>query len=179
MLWGISETVHARAFKPLPLCSANVGSSAKFCVVVCKSSLLWYLGDPLPKVGSSSKFCVVVCKSSLLWYLGAICQNRLSTKFCVVVCKSSLLWYLGDPLPKVGSSSKFCVVVCKSSLLWYLGGPLAKVGSSGKFCVVVCKSSPLWYWGSLAEEGSSAKFGVAELITYLVNEALAFSKSLC
>ena len=39
---GISETVNARAFKPLPLCSAKVGSSAKFCVVVCKSSLLWY-----------------------------------------------------------------------------------------------------------------------------------------
>ena len=47
---------------------AKVGSSAKFCVVVYKSSLLWYWGVPLAKVGSSAKFCVVVCKSSLLWY---------------------------------------------------------------------------------------------------------------
>ena len=53
---------------------AKVGSSAigqsRFCVVVYKSSLLWYWGDPLAKVGSSAKFCVVVCKSSLLWYWG-------------------------------------------------------------------------------------------------------------
>ena len=69
---------------------AKVGSSAKFCVVACKSSLLWYWGGaigrrrfisqvisalvpgggPLAKVGSSAKFCVVACKSSLLWYQG-------------------------------------------------------------------------------------------------------------
>ena len=46
---GISETVNAGAFKPLPLCSAKVGSSARFCVVECKSSLLWHLGDHWPK----------------------------------------------------------------------------------------------------------------------------------
>ena len=37
---------------------ARVGSSAKFCVVVFKSPLLWYLGVgfPLAKVGSSATF---------------------------------------------------------------------------------------------------------------------------
>ena len=49
---------------------AKEGSSAKFCVVVCKSSLLWYWGVHWPKEGSSAKFCVVVYKSSLLWYWG-------------------------------------------------------------------------------------------------------------
>ena len=49
---------------------ARLGLSAKFCVVVFKASLLWYLGGPLTKVGSSAKICVVLCKSSLLWYLG-------------------------------------------------------------------------------------------------------------
>ena len=50
--------------------NAELGLSAKFCVVVCKSSLLWYWEGPSAKVGSSAKFCVVVCKSSLLWYQG-------------------------------------------------------------------------------------------------------------
>ena len=35
------------------------------------------LGGPLAKVGSSAKFCVVVCKSSLLWYQGAISDLRM------------------------------------------------------------------------------------------------------
>ena len=30
----------------------------------------WGVGVPLAKVGSTAKFCVVVCRSSLLWYLG-------------------------------------------------------------------------------------------------------------
>ena len=93
MLWGISEMVNARAFKPLPLCSAKVGSSARFCVLVCKSSLLWY-GGPLAKVGSSAKFCVVVCKSSLLWYWwGSSAKVGSSAKFCVAVFKASILNY--------------------------------------------------------------------------------------
>ena len=42
---------------------ATLGLSAKFCVVVFKASLLWYLGrGPLAKVGSSANFCVVVFK---------------------------------------------------------------------------------------------------------------------
>ena len=64
---------------------AKEGSSAKFCVVVCKSSLLWYWGVPLAKVGSSAKFCVVVFKASLLWYWGgpSIGQSRF---ICQVLC---------------------------------------------------------------------------------------------
>ena len=42
MLWGISEMVNARAFKPLPLCSAKEGSSAKIGVAVFKASILDY-----------------------------------------------------------------------------------------------------------------------------------------
>ena len=89
-----------------------VRSSAKFCVVVFKASLLWYLGVgfPLAKVGSSAN----------IW---------------VVVLKSSLLWYLGGPLIKVGSSAKFCVVVFKSPLLWYLGSGVS-IGQSRVICQV-------------------------------------------
>ena len=49
---------------------ATLGLSAKFCVVVFKASLLWYLGGSLAKVGSSANYCVVVCRSSLLGYWG-------------------------------------------------------------------------------------------------------------
>ena len=154
---------------------AKVGSSAKFCVVVFKSSLLWYLGGPLTKVGSSAKFCVVVCKSSLLWYLGTpLARLGLFVKFGVLVFTASLLWYwgggsigqsrficqvlfsgmqvisalvLGGPLATLGLSAKFGVLVFKASLLCYIGVSLAKVGSSAKFCVVVCRSSLLGYWG--------------------------------
>ena len=67
--------------------SAKIGSSAKFCVVVCKSSLLWYWGGPSAKEGSSAKFCVVVCKSSLLWYWGVIGQRRfcVGLSFCCIL----------------------------------------------------------------------------------------------
>ena len=54
----------------------KVGSSAKFCVVVCKSSLLWYLGGPLVKFGLSAKFVVAVFKASLLWYWGGGCWPK-------------------------------------------------------------------------------------------------------
>ena len=95
------------------------------------------LGGPLAKVGSSAMFCVVVFKASLLWYLGGpLAKVGSSAMFCVVVFKASLLWYLGGPLAKVGSSAKFCVVVCKSSLLWYWGVYLiSECTSSEKFTV--------------------------------------------
>ena len=35
---------------------AKVGSSAKYCVLVFKASLLWYRG-PVDKIGSSAKLC--------------------------------------------------------------------------------------------------------------------------
>ena len=78
--------------KSFHLPAAKVGSSAKFCVVVCKSSLLWYWEGPLAKVSSSAKFCVVVCKSSLLWYQGgSLAKEGLSAKFGLAVFKVSLL----------------------------------------------------------------------------------------
>ena len=36
--------------------SANVGSSANFCVPVFKASMLYYFGGPLAKEGSSAKY---------------------------------------------------------------------------------------------------------------------------
>ena len=80
---------------------AKVGSSAKFCVVVFKASLLWYWGVPLAKVGSSAKFCISRYSRACIQGISAL--------------------VLGGPSAKVGSSAKFCVVVCKSSLLWYWG----------------------------------------------------------
>ena len=151
---------------------AKMGSSAKFCVVVCKSSLLRY-GGLLAKEGSSAKFCVVVCKSSLLWYWGgSIGQSGF---ICQVLCSgmqviSALV--LGGALAKEGLSAKFGVAVFKASILnywgsisqsrfvcqvWYssipdiyaqfLGDPSAKVSSSAKFCVLVFKAFLLWYRG--------------------------------
>ena len=63
---GISALVLGR--RPL----AKVGSfyhllSSGMQVI---SALVLGVGGPLAKVGSSSKFCVVVCRSSLLWYWG-------------------------------------------------------------------------------------------------------------
>ena len=92
--------VSARAFKPFPLCSAKVGSSARFRVVVCKSSLLWYWGVHQPKYV----------------HLPSLCSGMLVISALV----------MGGPSAKVGSSAKFYVLVCKSSLLWYQGGHWVK-----------------------------------------------------
>ena len=63
---------------------AKVGSSAKFCVLVFKASMLYSLGCPSAKVGSSANFGVLVFKASLLFYLGV---GVPSAKFGVVVFK--------------------------------------------------------------------------------------------
>ena len=57
----------------------KVRSSAKFCVVVFKASLLWYWGGPLARVGLSAKFGALVFKASLLWYWGgrSISQSKV------------------------------------------------------------------------------------------------------
>ena len=108
----------ARAFKPLPLCSAKVGSSATFCVLVCKSSLLWYWGV----IGQRRFICHVWCSSIqgiYSWFpRGSIGQSRF---ICHVLCSgmqviSALV--LGGSLAKEGSSAKFGVAVFKASLLW-------------------------------------------------------------
>ena len=66
----------------------SIGQSRFICQVwcsACTSSLLWYQRSPSAKVVSSAKFCVVVCKSSLLWYWGCICQSWFY--ICQVLCK--------------------------------------------------------------------------------------------
>ena len=146
---------------------AIVGSSVKFCVMVCKSSLLWYLGVPLVKVGL---VCQVWCNgiqgisALVLGEGGPLVKVGSSAKFCVVVFKSFLLRYLGSPLAKLGSSANFSVLVFKASLLWYWGG--RSIGHI-RVCLptlVYCyaRSSLLWYLGRwpLAKVGSSAKFCV-------------------
>ena len=63
-------------------------SSAKFVFISSVTLVLdgWGVGCPLAKVGSSAKFCVVACKSSLLWYQrGPSAKVVSSAKFCVVV----------------------------------------------------------------------------------------------
>ena len=85
--------MNARVLEGLPLCSAKVASSAKFCVVVCKSSHLWYWGG---SIGQSSFICQVLCSGmqviSAMVLGGSLTKEGLSAKFSVVVCKSSLLW---------------------------------------------------------------------------------------
>ena len=147
---------------------ANIGSSAKFGVVVCKSSLLLYLGG---SIGQSRIVCQVWCTD--IQGISALVPGQvgdtsvkvgLSTKFGVLVFKAFLLWYCGGgPLAKVGSSVKFCVVVFKEFLLWYLGdgGLLATVGSSANLGQWYAR--PLFSimgvrLGPLAKVGSSAKF---------------------
>ena len=106
------------------------------------------LGGPSTKAGSSAKFCVVVCKSSLLWYCGeSISQSRL---ICQVLCSdmqviSALV--LEELSAEEGSSAKFGVAVFKASILNYPGGPLAEVGLSAKFGVAVFQTSMLNSWG--------------------------------
>ena len=98
--------VNARAFKPLPLCSAKVGSSAKFCVVVYKSSLLWYGAS----ISQSRFICQVLCTciqgiSALV--LGGISQRRLICQVLCTVCNSSLFWSWGGPSAKEGLFARF------------------------------------------------------------------------
>ena len=76
--------------------SAKVCSSAKFCVLVFKASILDSLGGPLAKVGSSAKFGVAVFKASILDSLGGpLAKVGLFAKFGVVVFKASILNSLG------------------------------------------------------------------------------------
>ena len=93
MLWGISETLNVRAFKPLPLYSGKVGSSAKFCVVVCKSSLLLYWGV----IGQRRFICQVWCSGMPVIFavilVGHWPKKVQSAMFAVAVFKASILDY--------------------------------------------------------------------------------------
>ena len=63
---------------------AKVGSSAKFCVVVFKASLLWYWGG---SIGQRRFICQVLCSGmqviSALVLGGSIGQRRF---ICQVLC---------------------------------------------------------------------------------------------
>ena len=169
---------------------AKVGSSAKFGVLVFKTSLLWYLGG---SSGQSRFICQVWCTGiqgiCALLPGGSIGQSRFICQvWCTGIQGISALVPGEKPLAKVESSAKFGVVVFKASpaLLpggsigqnrficrvlcsgiqvissLVLGSPLARLGLSAKFGVLVFKASLLWYWGwgPFAKVGSSAKFCV-------------------
>ena len=104
-----------------------------------------YWGVHWPTIGSSAKFCVLVFKASLLCYLGGfIGQSRFICQVLCIGIKDISAVVLGGPLAKEGSSGKFCVLVFKPSVLWYhWGGPSAKAGLSARFCILVCKASLL------------------------------------
>ena len=102
---GSSAKFCALAFKASLLWyGGSIGQSRFICQVLCTGiqvipALL--PGDPLAKVGSSAKFCVLVFKASLLWYRwGPLAKVGSSAKFCVLVFKASLLWYWGVHWPK-------------------------------------------------------------------------------
>ena len=172
-----------------------IGQSKFICQVWCSSIQGIYsgfTGGPLAKVCSSAKFCVLVFKASMLYSLelGPSAKVCSSAKFCVLVFKASMLYSLGlGPSAKVCSSAKFGVGVFKASILDSLGGPsakssfihqvwctgysrylflihwwvyLPKVCSSAKFGVAVFKASILdsLRLGPSAKVGSSANFGV-------------------
>ena len=167
--------------------SAKVGSSAKSCVLVFKSSLLYYLGGPLAKICSSAKSCILVFKSSLLYYLGgSSAKVGSSPKFCVLVFKSSLSSTTQGAICQImfirqvlctgvqgiyavfgGSSAK--VGLFAKFVYWYSShlSPVTQGGSIGQsrfvchVCVLVFKSSLLYDpGGPFAKVDSSAKFCV-------------------
>ena len=98
-------------------------------------------GGPSGNVGSSAKFCVLVFKASLLWYHwgegGPSANVGSSAKFCVLVFKASLLCYMGGPSANIGSSAKFCVLVFKASVVWYHWGR-GSISQSRFICQVLC-----------------------------------------
>ena len=79
----------------------------------------WGEGGPLAKVGSSAKFGVVVFKTSILNSQGGpLVKVGLFAKLGVLVFKASLLNYPGGPSAKVCLSAKFCVPVFNASMLY-------------------------------------------------------------
>ena len=91
------------------------------------SALVPLVGGPMANVGSSAKFCVLVFKASLLWFGGSISQRRFICQvWCTGIQGISALVLGEGPSAKVGSSAKFCVLVFKASLLWYQGGSISQ-----------------------------------------------------
>ena len=117
---------------------AKVGSSAKFCVVVCKSPLLWYWGVHWLKW---------VCLPSVVyWYSRHFCsgtgeraigKSRVICQFCVVVFKASLLWYLGGG-GSIGQSRSICQILCSGIKDISILVPGGSIGQSRVICQVLC-----------------------------------------
>ena len=137
MVWGISEMVNASRLICHIVCTgmqgisalilgggcplAKVGSSAKFCVLVFKASLLWYwgMGGPLAKVGSSAMLCVLEFKASLLWYWGDFWSSRNERKFTFQVLKTvywgNAVWYLRNwPIVELSNLCGLCSAPLKT-----------------------------------------------------------------
>ena len=145
---------------------ASIESSAKFCVVVFKSPLLWYLGGAV-SIGQSRVICQLLYSGmeviSALVPGGFIGQSRV---ICQVLCSgmqviSALV--LGGLLASIESSAKFCVVVFKSPLFWYLEGAVS-IGQSRVICQLLYSGmeviSALVPGGPLVKVGLSPKLGV-------------------
>ena len=90
----------------------SFGQSRFICQVLCTGMQGIYalvLRGASAKVGSSAKFCILVCKASLPWYWGSIGQSRF---ICQVLCTgiqgiSALI--LGG---SIGQSRFICQVLC-------------------------------------------------------------------
>ena len=83
----------------------SIGQSRFICQVLCVFH--WYLG--CSKVGSSAKFCVVVYKSSLLWYWGVIGQRRI---ICQVLCSGMQVISATGTGGSISQSRFICQVLC-------------------------------------------------------------------
>ena len=112
------------------------------------------MGGPSAKVCSSAKFCVLVFKASLLDYLGGpSAKVCLSAKFWCTGIQGIYALFIGGPLAKEGSSDKYehtsklllnnFQCNCLQEIHSCLGGQSAKVGSPAKFGVAVFKASIL------------------------------------
>ena len=86
------------------------------------------LGGPSAKVGSSAKFCVVVCMLSLLWYWGGHQLKKVHLPSLVWQYSRHpfLITQGGCPSAKVGLSTKFGVAVFQTSMLDSWGVHLPK-----------------------------------------------------
>ena len=145
MQWSISEMVNARAFKPLPLCSASLKT------YIC----LLYICIVLDLAVS-----VVVCKASVLDWLGggSICLIYMHCPRSSRGCSSMqgiCTWLTGGHLPSIylhcPRSSSGCSSI-QGICAWLTGEDLCLIALcyANIFGVAVCKASVLdWLGGHL------------------------------
>ena len=90
-----------------------IGQSRVICQVLCSGIQVispLVLGGPLIKVGSSAKFCVVVFKSPLLWYWGGSIDH--SRVICQVLCSGMQVISALVPGGFIGKNRVICHVLC-------------------------------------------------------------------